>query len=138
MRHIVSTVLLCAVVTACSSNSGKVTKETEDAISWIASAQLVAKSYSDGAVPKAYAHDALASFNQQLQSTGKRVQSIPEPRAVEVAATLQRAEQAIAQMNESIERGDQLSLAQFEIQLGNEQKQLATLASIQSGERGQP
>jgi hypothetical protein len=137
IRRSVVIVLLCVVSGACTSNSEKLTKETQTAASWIASTQMVAKYYSDGAVPKAYAHDALESFNQQLQSTITRIQSISEPRAVQTAAALQRGQQAITQMNESIERDDRLSLAQFEVQLDNAQKQLAPVANPQSAP-GQP
>ena len=131
------TVLLCAFFVACSSNSERLSKEIQDATSWIASAQMVAKSYGDGAVPKRYARDALEVFNQQLQSTANRVQSISEPRAVQTGAALQRAQQVITRIDESIERGDQLSLAQFENQLDNEQKQLITLVNFQ-GQARQP
>jgi hypothetical protein len=125
-------VVLLAFCVACSGSSEKLTKDIQEANSWIASARLVAKSYSDGAVPKAYAHDALESFNQQLQSTAKRVQSTSEPRAAQTAAALQRAQRAIAQIDASIDQGDQLSIAQFDSQLDNEQKQLTTLANPQS------
>jgi hypothetical protein len=120
---------LCVFLAACSDNSQKLTKEIQDAISWIASARLVASSCAAGAVPKAYARDALDSFNQQLQSTGKRVQSIPDARTSQASAALQRAQQAIVQIYASIDHGDQLSLPQFDVQLDNEQKQLMTLVN---------
>ena len=138
IRRIVLVSLLCAFSVACSSNSAKLAKEIQDANSWIASAQIVAKSYADGAVPKAYAHDALESFNQQLQSTAKRVQSISDPRAPNIVASLQGAQKAIAQIDASIEQADQLSLAQFAVQLDNEQKRLVTLANLELESAAQP
>ena len=138
IRRIAVTVLLCVVSAACSTSSEKLTKENQDAASWIASARIVAKSYGDGAIPKAYAHDALASFDKQLQATAKRVQSLSEPRALQTAVALQRAQQLITQIDASIEHDDQLSLAQFETQLDNEQKQLANLANPQSEQTRQP
>ena len=138
LRLMFLAVLLGASSVACSSNSEKLTKEIQDANSWIASARLVAKSYGDGAVPKRYARDALESFNQQLQSTAKRVQSISEPRTLQTAAALQRAQQAITRIDESIERQDRVSLAQFDSQLDNEQKQLETLANPESDQTPPP
>ena len=138
LRPIFLVVLLCAISVACSSSSEKLTKEIQDANSWIASARLVAKAYGDGAVPKGYASDALKSFNQQLQSTAKRVQSISEPRAPQTAAALQRAQQAISQIDESIRREDRISLGQFDSQLDNEQKQLDTLANSESDQTPPP
>jgi len=126
-RRIAIVVLVGAVSAACSSSSEKLTKEIQEANSWIASAQIVAKSYGDGAVPKAYAHDALNGFNQQLRSTAKRVQSMSDPRVPETVASLQRVQQAISQIEASIEQADQLSLAQFAVQLQNEQRQLTLL-----------
>jgi len=128
----VPAVLLCTFCVACSSSSEKLTKDIQEATSWIASARLIAKAYRDGAVPSAYARDALRSFNQQLQSTARRIQSSSEPGAVQISGALQRAQQALTQADASIERGDQLSLGQFEIQLDNEQKQLAIFAASQS------
>lgn len=138
IHHIVLAGLLSTFVAACANSSEKLAKEVQDANSWIASTQILAKSYADGAVPKAYTHDALESFNQQLQSTAKRVQSISDPRASQVVASLQRAQKVIGQMDGSIEQNDQLSLAQFALQLENEQKRLITLVNPAAGAARQP
>src|ERR1043165_5416359 len=131
-------VVLCVFMAACSDNSQRLTQEVQDANSWIASARLVAKSYADGAVPKAYARDALDSFKKELESSGKRVQSVSDARASQSAAALQRAQQAITQIDGAIERGDPLSLAQFNAQLDNEQKLLTTIVNPDQSPPQQP
>ena len=138
IHRIILISLLGVFLAACSSSSAKLTKETQDANSWIASAQIVAKSYADGAVPKAYATDALENFNQQLQAIAKRVQSISDPRSSHIAASLQRAQKAVAQIAMSIQQDDHLSLARFALQLENEQKQLITLLNPESDSAPQP
>ena len=138
IRRIAVAILLCTVSAACSSSPEKLTKEIQDANSWIASAQMVAKSYADGAVPKAYAHDALTSFNQQLQSTTKRVQSIADPRTSETVLSLQRAQQVMTRIDTAIQQADQLSLAQSGGQLEYEQRQLNTLVNPGSQTARQP
>jgi phosphatidate phosphatase PAH1 len=120
--------LACAVSIACSSNSEKLTKEIDEANSWIASARMVAEFHADRATPKPYTKDALENFSKQLQSSVSRVQSISDPRTPDATKTMQEAQQTISQMSSSIDRADNLSLAQFDLQLAAQQAALTQLA----------
>lgn len=122
--------LLPLLVCACGSDSEKLTKEIKEAVSWTASARAVAESYSSGAVPRPYAARAIESFGQEIQSTSERLQSLSESdnRRAQALATVQHARQTIAQIRKSIDERDDLSLAQLNLQLDNDQKTLTSLA----------
>jgi hypothetical protein len=137
-RQAIFAMLLCVLTCACSSDSEKFAKEIKEANSWIASARMVAGFYNDGAVPKPYARDSLDSFMQQLESSAKRIQSIPDARAPQAASALQRAQDAIARMNTAIDQTDRLSLAQFDLQLENEQRTLSSLVESTGNKPPQP
>ena len=125
-------IVLCVVSSACSSSSEKLTKELKEANSWLSSVHMIADSYVSGAVPGRYARDAIEAFDQQLQSSGKRLQSISDVKSAQAAATVQQAQQTISQMSTAIKQSDHLSLTQLSRQLEIYEKSLATLVESQT------
>jgi hypothetical protein len=126
-RRPIILVLLCLACQSCGSDAEKFNKEIEEAISWLASARMVSDAYANGTTPEGYTRKALASFQNELQSSAKRMETISDPRKQLALAALKQSDQTLVELQTKF--GDRAWFSQLNLQLANQQTSIAASAN---------
>jgi hypothetical protein len=112
------------------SDSENLTEESTKVLSWVASAELIFESWSQGSVPDAYARRSLERINKELGQNIERLQSISDNRHPQIISNIEQFQIVLSQLVLAVEHGDRSGGNQLLTQLSDRKR---TLVSIING-----